>query len=182
MKRLFIGLSVIVLAVLFFSSCSKEAVKTEPQKEEPKKIEKVEEVAPKVEKPQLTEEELFQQSSLDELNKKGYLQTINFDFDKYDIREDMKPKLEKNAQWLSKFPTVLVSIGGHCDEKGTEEYNLALGEKRANVVKSYLISLGVKADRLAAVSYGKSMPLVKNSSDEESSFLNRRAEFTITKK
>ena len=181
MKRFYVILLAVVLMITFSTSCKKE-IKTEPKiKEEPKKVEKVEEVQPPIEKPQPTEEDIFRQSTLEELNNKGYLKRINFDFDKYDIREDMKPVLEQNAQWLLKHPTVMVIIGGHCDERGTEEYNMALGEKRADAMKKYLVSLGVPADRLNVVSYGKSMPLVKGN-DEESFFLNRRAEPLISKK
>jgi peptidoglycan-associated lipoprotein len=179
MKRVYIGLLIVLMMVAFFSSCKKE-VKVEPPKPEPV-VEKVEEAPTKVEKPQLTAEEIFQRQTLEELNKKGYLKMINFDFDKYLIRDDMKPLLEQNAQWLLKHPTVVVSIDGHCDERGTEEYNMALGEKRAQAAKKYMVSLGVPADRLNTVSYGKTKPLVKGV-DEDSHFKNRRDEFTITKK
>jgi peptidoglycan-associated lipoprotein len=180
MKRMYIGLLVVLFMVTFFTSCKKE-VKTEPRKEPVKKTEKVEDVTPKVEKPQPTEEEIIQQSTLDELNKQGYLKRINFDFDKSDIRDDMKDILEQNARWLLKHTSVIVTVGGHCDERGTEEYNMALGEKRASAAKKYLVSLGVSSLRLNVVSYGKTQPLVKGS-DEESFFVNRRAEFTIVKK
>ncbi len=98
--------------------------------------------APKVEKPQLTEEELFLQKSLDEINKEGNLKKINFDFDKYSIREDMKGVLHNNADWLLKHPSAVISIAGHCDERGTVEYNMALGEKRADAAMNYLLNLG----------------------------------------
>jgi len=75
----------------------------------------------------------------------------------------------------------VVSVGGHCDERGTEEYNMALGEKRAMAAKNYLVSLGVPAERLRTVSYGKTQPLVKGV-DEESYFMNRRDEFIIINK
>ncbi|UCH98798.1 MAG: peptidoglycan-associated lipoprotein Pal [Candidatus Aminicenantes bacterium] len=178
MKRILIGVLSLLLVVVFFNSCKKEAV-VEPPKEE--KVEKVEEVTPKVETPELTEEELLQRRTLEEINKMGYLKRIHFDFDKYFIRNDMKPVLEKNAQWLLKFPSVVVTIDGHCDERGTEEYNMALGEKRAESAKKYLANLGVPGARLKTVSYGKTKPLVKGV-DEESHYMNRRDEFTIIKK
>ena len=139
------------------------------------------EVTPKVEKPQLTEEELFQRRTLEELNRMGYLKRINFDFDKYFVRDDMKPILEQNAQWLLKYPTVVITIDGHCDERGTEEYNMALGEKRAEAAKKYMLNLGVPGERMKTVSYGKMKPLVKGV-DEDTHFKNRRDEFTIIKK
>jgi peptidoglycan-associated lipoprotein len=129
----------------------------------------------------LTEEEIFQRQTLEELNKKGYLKRVHFDFDKYFIRDDMKPVLQSNAEWMLKHPSVVVSIGGHCDERGTEEYNMALGEKRALSAKQYLVSLGVPGDRLRTVSYGKTKPLVRGV-DDESYYMNRRDEFIIIKK
>lgn len=179
MKRIFVGVLIVLFMVTFFNSC-KKAPKVAPVKKEPV-VEKVEEAPPKVEKPQLTEEELIQRKSLEELNKQGYLQRIHFDFDKYFIKDDMKPMLQKNAEMLLKFETWVVSIGGHCDERGTEEYNMALGEKRAAAAKSYLVNLGVPADRLKVVSYGKTQPLVQGM-DEDSHYKNRRDEFTIIKK
>lgn len=181
MKRVSIGILVVLMMVSFFASCSKkEPVKQAPVQEKPK-VEKVEEPQPKQEKPQLTEEEIFQRQTLEELNKQGHLTKIHFDFDKHFIREDMKPILEKNSQWLLKYPSVIAQVGGHCDERGTEEYNMALGEKRAEAAKKYLVSLGVPAERLKTVSYGKTKTLVKGI-DDESHFMNRRSEFTIIKK
>jgi peptidoglycan-associated lipoprotein len=178
MKRFIVGILTVLVLAAVFNSCKKE-VTTTPTKEE--KVEKVEEGTPKVETPQLTEEELFQRRTLEELNRMGYLKRINFDFDKYFVRDDMKPVLEQNAQWLLKFPTVVVTIDGHCDERGTEEYNMALGEKRAESAKKYMMNLGVPGERMKTVSYGKIKPLVKGV-DEQSYFMNRRDEFTIIKK
>jgi peptidoglycan-associated lipoprotein len=179
MKRIYIGVLVVLMTVAFFNSCQK-AVKTEPVKPQPK-MEKVEEATPKVERPELTEEEIFQRQTLEELNKQGHLKRVHFDFDKYFIRDDMKPVLQSNAEWLLKYSTVVVAIGGHCDERGTEEYNMALGEKRAISAKQYLVSLGVPAERLRTVSYGKTQILVRGV-NEESHYMNRRDEFIITKK
>jgi peptidoglycan-associated lipoprotein len=178
MKRFIVAVLTVLVMAAFFNSCKKEVV-TAPQKGE--KVEKVDEVTPKVEKPQLTEEELFQRRTLEELNRMGYLARIHFDFDKYFIREDMRSILEQNSQWLLKHPTVVITIDGHCDERGTEEYNMALGEKRAESAKKYLVNLGVPAGQMKTVSYGKTKPLVKGV-DEESHFKNRRDEFTIIKK
>ena len=178
MKRVIIGVLSALLVAVVFNSCKKKVVTAPPT---PEKVEKVEEVQPKVEKPQLTEEELFQRRTLEEINKMGYLKRIHFDFDKYDIRDDMKPILEKNAQWLLGHSTVVITIDGHCDERGTEEYNMALGEKRADSAKRYLMNLGVPGEQMKTVSYGKTRPLVKGV-DEQSFYMNRRDEFTIIKK
>ena len=179
MKRILVVVLIVMLAVAFFDSCQKKAV-VEPVKEAPK-VEPVDEQPPQVEKPQLTEEELFQRRTLEEVNRQGYLKKINFDFDKYLIRDDMKSILEANANWLLAHPGVEIRIEGHCDERGTVEYNMALGEKRAMSAKKYLASLGVSEGIMQVVSYGKSKPLVSGV-DEESHFQNRRDEFVITKK
>lgn len=179
MKRLLIGVLIVLLTLAFFDSCKKKVV-TEPVKEQPK-VEAVEEPTPRMEKPGLTEEEILQRKTLEEINKMGYLKKIHFDFDKYFIRDDMKPLLEANAEWLLKYPNVEIRIEGHCDERGTVEYNMALGEKRAGAAKKYLGDLGVPGNRIQIVSYGKSKPLVKGV-DEETHYMNRRDEFVITRK
>jgi peptidoglycan-associated lipoprotein len=83
---------------------------------------------------------------------------IHFNFDKYDIRPEDADILKQNASLLSKYRTVKVQIEGHCDERGTQEYNLALGERRANSTKKYLVSLGVSQDRISTISYGEEKP------------------------
>jgi peptidoglycan-associated lipoprotein len=165
--------------LLLFTACGKKAVQVAPA--QGPVVEKIDEPVTQVEKPVLSEEELFQQKSLEELNKDQILKRIHFDFDKYDIREDMKPLLQANANWLLKFRSVEVLIEGHCDERGTIEYNIALGEKRAEAAKNYLASLGMNPAKIKIISYGKSKPLVAGV-DEETYFQNRRAEFVITKK
>jgi len=106
---------------------------------------------------------------------------IHFDFDKYFIREDAKPVLEDNAAWLKKYNSVKVLIEGHCDERGTEEYNLALGEKRAKSTLDYLVSLGISPSRLKIISYGKSQSLDPGH-NEVAWQKNRRSQFTIIEK
>lgn len=118
-------------------------------------------------------------SNVDEINKRGYLKTVNFDFDKYDVREEDKATLQANADWLAKYPTIKVRVEGHCDERGTAQYNLALGEKRADAVKDYLVSLGISAGRLEIISYGKEKPL-DPSQTEDAWAKNRRAQFLVT--
>lgn len=90
---------------------------------------------------------------------------VFFDFDKYDIRPDARVRLESQAGWLKKNPDVTVTIEGHCDERGTREYNLALGERRANAVKNYLVALGIDPNRLSTISYGKERPAVEGSNE-----------------
>ena len=109
------------------------------------------------------------------------LKRIHFDFDKYNIRPDDAEILKQNAAVLKKFPTVKIQIEGHCDERGTSEYNLALGERRASSVKRYLVSLGVDEKRISTISYGEERPLDPNQ-NEEAWTKNRRAEFIILSK
>ncbi len=180
MKRVITFLLIISVA-LFFYSCKKK-VKTIPQPEKKvEKVEKVEEKVPKLKVEKLSEEEIFQRKTIEELNKEQVLKMIHFDFDKANIRDDMVPILERNAEWLKKHPTVKIRIEGYCDERGTVEYNLALGEKRAKAARDYLVSLGISPDRITIVSYGKSNPIDPRH-NEEAWFKNRRAEFKIIAK
>ena len=97
---------------------------------------------------------------------------IYFDTDSSAIRADAQATLQRQAQWLARYPNYAITIEGHADERGTREYNLALGERRASVVKDYLVSLGVDASRIDTISYGKERPIAAGS-DEQSWALNR---------
>jgi len=99
--------------------------------------------------------------------------TVSFDYDKYDLRPDAQAILRGQAAWLNQNPSRTVTVEGHCDERGTREYNLGLGERRGNSVKQYLVSLGVSANRLKTISYGKERPVCV-SSDESCWAKNRR--------
>ena len=103
---------------------------------------------------------------------------INFDFDKSDIREADKPKLQAIADFLKTYGDVKIQIAGNCDERGTVEYNLALGERRAAAAQSYLVGLGVAEGRLATISYGKERPKVEGH-DEQSWLVNRNDQFSM---
>src|SRR5262250_2642655 len=102
---------------------------------------------------------------IETLNKKGYLNDAFFDFDQADLREDARSVLAADAQWLKKHPSVQVLIEGHCDERGTAAYNLALGDRRANAAKEYLVSLGMDASRIRTISYGKERPFCTESTE-----------------
>jgi peptidoglycan-associated lipoprotein len=119
--------------------------------------------------------------SIAELNSKGYLNAAYFDYDKADLRDDARATLAGNADWLKKYPSIQVLIEGHCDERGTSAYNLALGDRRANAARDYLASLGVDAMRIKTVSYGKERPGCTEST-EACWQKNRRAAFVITAK
>jgi peptidoglycan-associated lipoprotein len=129
----------------------------------------------------LTEEEIFARKSLDELNAERPLTDVFFDFDSASLRESDLNGLQTNAQWLSKWTSTRITIEGHCDSRGTAEYNLALAERRAAAARSYLISLGISADRITTVSKGKEQPFCRD--DHESCWQqNRRGHFIITAK
>lgn len=100
--------------------------------------------------------------------------TVHFATDSSDIDSEAQSILAKQAAWLAKFPNVRVTVEGHCDERGTREYNLALGDRRANSAKNFLVNAGVNAARISVISYGKERP-VATGSDEESWAQNRRA-------
>jgi peptidoglycan-associated lipoprotein len=104
------------------------------------------------------------------------LQRIHFDFDKSNIKPEFEPVLKGNAAWMQANGKTNVTIEGHCDERGSVEYNVALGDRRANSAKSYLTNLGVAAGRLATVSYGKERPLCTEHT-ESCWWQNRRDEF-----
>jgi len=104
------------------------------------------------------------------------LRTVYFDYDSAALREDGKEILRQNAAWLREHPQVEVQVQGHCDERGTVEYNFNLGQRRADAVKTFLVSLGVPADRIHTISYGEERPAMPGH-DEEAWRFNRRAEF-----
>lgn len=106
------------------------------------------------------------------------LKDVFFDFDRYDLSSDARAVLRTNAEWLKSNPSARVEIEGHCDDRGTNEYNLALGAKRAQAAREYLSTLGVSADRLSTISYGEEIPVCKEQS-ESCWRQNRRARFVV---
>jgi len=104
--------------------------------------------------------------------------TVHFGYNEYNIEDNDKSVLGRQAQWLAKYPSVRVTVEGHCDERGTREYNLALGARRANAVKEYLVSQGVSTARVETVSYGKERPICTES-NEACWAQNRRGVTTI---
>ncbi len=106
------------------------------------------------------------------------LQRIFFEYDQFTLTPEARQTLEANAAFLKSRPQVAVQVEGHCDERGSDEYNLALGERRARAAREYLISLGIAGDRLTTISYGEERPL-EQASGEEGWAKNRRAEFVL---
>jgi peptidoglycan-associated lipoprotein len=119
--------------------------------------------------------------NLDELNRNSPLAPVFFGLDKFDLDAAARAVLDASAQVLRQQPTWQVTVEGHCDERGTAEYNISLGERRAIAAKAYLVSLGIAADRLRTVSYGKEFPFDPGH-DESAWTKNRRAHFVITAK
>lgn len=106
------------------------------------------------------------------------LKDIQFDFDSYDIRAEARETLKANAAWLKQHMSVRVEIEGHCDERGTNEYNLALGAKRSQAAKDYLVTLGIQGDRISMISYGEEIPVCKEH-NEACWAKNRRDRFVL---
>jgi peptidoglycan-associated lipoprotein len=129
----------------------------------------------------LTEEEIFAKKTLEELNAERPLGDVFFDLDEATVREDARGPLQKNAEWLKRWTSTRIMIEGHADERGSAEYNLALGDRRANAVKSYLVSLGVPENRITVTSKGKEAPFCTESG-EACWQQNRRGHFIITAK
>lgn len=120
-------------------------------------------------------------ASLDDLNRNSPLKPAFFPLDSADITPDAQAALDQNAAILKRYPGWAVTIEGHCDERGSAEYNLALGERRAVAARAYLVSVGISADRLKTVSYGKEFPF--DAGHDESAYAkNRRAHFVVTAK
>ena len=131
--------------------------------------------------PQLDEYDRLLQTSSDQIDRMGLLADVHFDLDKADLRDQDRQALAQNGEVLKKFDFLTITVEGHCDERGSVEYNLALGERRARAAYDYLVSLGVPADRLKPVSLGKEVPACSEST-EACWARNRRAHFAVTGK
>jgi len=129
----------------------------------------------------LTEEEIFARKSLEQLNAERPLGDVFFDLDEATIRDDARPILQKNADWMKRWTSAVVAVEGHCDSRASAEYNLALGGRRAMAVKDYLTSLGVQGNRVTVVSKGKEQPVCTEET-EACWQQNRRGHFLITAK
>jgi peptidoglycan-associated lipoprotein len=179
-------IAILALAVALFTfGCATKKAETTPEPVEPVVEEPVQEV---VEEPEVEVTEQWQEEepvvveeyrpTVAELNAQGVLQTVYFDFDKSDLTEQTRQVLHLNADWLMNNSDYGVVIEGHCDERGTIEYNLALGQRRAQAVRDYLTNLGVAAERMRLVSFGEERPAEPGHS-EDAWAMNRRAAFVI---
>jgi peptidoglycan-associated lipoprotein len=109
------------------------------------------------------------------------LADIRFDFDKFNLKDEARASLKKHAEWLNKNSDVMIVVEGHCDERGTAEYNLALGERRANAAAKFLVDMGIDAKRIKSISYGEELPLDPGH-NEDAWARNRRAHFSASGK
>ncbi len=182
-RRFLPGLVLLLLISGLFWGCAKRA-------EVPPGPEEVEVVTPREAQPTpvpppggeqegVVSEESIQAEARSQLQ--SLLEDIHFDFDKYNIRPDAREILKKDYQILRRAPGVEVLVEGHCDERGTVEYNLALGQKRAEATRDFLISLGFPADQISTISYGEEMPIDPRH-NEEAWAKNRRAHLVILKR
>ena len=154
---------------------------------QPPQPEKEKALVAKQEAPTATKEEKVVEQPIREedevaamAEKQGRLLIIYFDFDRFTIKDNMKPALEKDAEWLKKNVAAKIEIEGHCDERGTNEYNIALGERRAQSIKKYLMDDGIDQARLSTISYGEEKP-ADPAHTEEAWAKNRRGELIIVK-
>ena len=174
-RRNIIVIAVLIVAALCFSGCCG------PKPAPYESTMATERVAPPVvvQEPEPVVEEAPPPPSLAEsAAAAGALQNVYFDFDKSALTPAAIAKLDKTAAWMQKTAEAKVEIQGHCDERGTNEYNMALGERRANSAEKYLVNLGVSSDRISTVSYGEERP-ADPGHDEAAWAKNRRCEFKI---
>jgi peptidoglycan-associated lipoprotein len=199
-KGLIVLVLILCLGLLLTGCAKKKVVKEEPsmkkaeeavaEREKAAKLEREKELARiQEEEAKRAKEKEFEKSLIakkepgieGEVFESRLLKDVHFDFDRYDIRPGDAEVLKENAALLMKYPKVKIQAEGHCDERGTNEYNLALGERRANSAKKYLISLGVSSDRISVISYGEEKP-ADAGHNEEAWSKNRRGHFVILSK
>ena len=193
-KSMVAFLAVVSVLALFMGGCAKkQVVKSDDEVLPITSVKKIEPAKPDDgQKPLVTQETRLpeevqvkpaQIESVQPANSvtMSQFETAYFDYDKSELRKDTRDVLSKNAEIILKsLPTTKIQIEGHCDERGSAEYNMALGENRAKSAQKYLTTLGVKAENLSIISYGKEKPAIQGS-DETAWAKNRRAEFVVVK-
>mgnify|MGYP001060665616 CR=1 FL=1 len=188
MRRFVSGAAIVLVASLTIGACAKKAPEPAPppapapqpeSKPAPPPPPPPPPPAPEPAAP--TEEELFAKKTLEQLNAEKPLADVFFAYDSTELSEEARANLQKNLQWLNRWTSTRILIEGHADSRGTNEYNLALGERRAAAVRDYLVSLGLASDRVTIVSKGEEQPFCTE--ENESCWQqNRRGHFIITAK
>ena len=174
-----ISFALIASVIFYWAGCSTTKPAPEPQSvSQPQKTEAANKGLAKAPVSQSSTLEQRQQGKPVGTAPSSPLKDVYFDFDRYDLRADARDILKTNAAWLKQNPASSVEIEGHCDERGTSEYNLALGAKRAQTAKEYLVNLGVAHQRLSTISYGEELP-VCSEANEECWQKNRHDRFVI---
>lgn len=179
--KIFYSVVITLFAVgLLLTSCAKK----KPAETQPQAVTGEKEQTPETQPKKFTPEEetptMSMEDSADYYNKQGVLKRIHFETDKAELLQESKEILKSNFNWLKAHPQFNVIIEGHCDERNTEDYNYALGERRANASKEYLIGLGIDLKRIKTVSYGEDRP-IDPGHNEDAWQKNRRDEFTLSK-
>ena len=189
-RRLRVFAVIVLTAVMGVSACAKKkpvpppaapAPVVEPPKTTPRPPPPPPPAPPEPAPAPLTEDQIFARKSVDDLNREKPLTDSFFALDSSQVGDDQKAALQKDAAWLKRWPTVKVMIEGHADSRGSAEYNLALGERRATAVRDYIVNLGIGADRLTVVSKGKETPFCTDE-NEACWSQNRRGHFVVTAK
>ncbi|MEO6212720.1 MAG: OmpA family protein [Vicinamibacterales bacterium] len=184
------SVAIVIAAALTVGACGKKKVETPPpaastpaaaEPTRPATPPPPPAAPPAVEPAPPTDEEVFARTPLDELNKQKPLVDVHFGYDAIDLNDEARAALQKDLQWLNRWKSTKVMVEGHADSRGTNEYNLALGERRADAVRDYLVSLGLAADRITMVSKGEEQPFCSEES-ESCWHQNRRGHFIITAK
>jgi peptidoglycan-associated lipoprotein len=183
----YVGLACLMALLIFFPSCAKKQLSSESStgvsaEEEARR--RAEEEARRRQQGAIQEESLgeatLQAMRTPEAKEEFVNDDIHFDFDSSALTPEAQDILKKKALWLKANPGVTVIIEGHCDDRGTNEYNMALGDRRADSAKSFLLALGIDKSRLTTVSWGEEKPLVRGTT-EEARAKNRRDHFAIEK-
>lgn len=173
-----VGLMALVSLIFFVSGCAKKGIQQVEEPTPPQQQEDVMTGAPDMELDMPGGDVSSEPQALQGEMAKFEQDLIYFDFDKFNLTADARKVLAEKASFLNAHPNMKVRIEGHCDERGTREYNLALGERRAKSAQDYLIFLGINPDRVSSISYGEEKPL-EAGSGETAWTKNRRAEFRI---
>jgi peptidoglycan-associated lipoprotein len=180
MKRWMVLMALCCVCALW-AGCNKKTTKVEQEPAAPA-AEAPEEAEPPAAEPMpLSDEAVFESLDMD-AEMQEVFQMIHFDFDQYDLRPDAVERLQVIGAYLVEHPSVRVLAEGHCDEPGSAEYNVGLGERRANAARDYLVAYGVNKNRLEVTSYGKERPLDPNCTTPECHARNRRVEWKILAK